>query len=68
MLKEKEIRNPAEHLLFALLDDKEGIAHQILTRLGVDSNALQRDVEEEIGNSRRFLAQLPLDRYIFRRD
>ena len=48
-----------EHLLFALLDDKEGIAFQILTRLGVDSNALQRDVEEEIEKFPKVLGATP---------
>ncbi|MEK7742533.1 MAG: Clp protease N-terminal domain-containing protein, partial [Nitrospirota bacterium] len=48
-----------EHLLFALLDDKEGIASQILTRLGVDSNALQRDVEEEIEKFPKVLGATP---------
>ena len=48
-----------EHLLFALLDDKEGIAPQILARLGVDSNALQRDVEEEIEKFPKVLGATP---------
>ena len=45
--------------MFALLDDKEGIAHQILTRLGVDSNALQRDAEEEIEKFPKVLGATP---------
>jgi ATP-dependent Clp protease ATP-binding subunit ClpB len=48
-----------EHLLFALLDDKEGIAPQILMRLGVDSDSLQRDVEEEIEKFPKVLGATP---------
>ena len=48
-----------EHLLIALLDDKEGIALQILTRLGVDLNALQKDVEEEIEKFPKVLGATP---------
>ncbi|MEJ2192453.1 MAG: ATP-dependent chaperone ClpB [Nitrospirota bacterium] len=37
-----------EHLLMALLEDEEGIAGQILTRLDVDVASLRRDLEQEI--------------------
>ncbi|MBF0329608.1 MAG: ATP-dependent chaperone ClpB [Nitrospirae bacterium] len=38
----------AEHLFFALIQDDEGIACQILKRLGVDLKLLAGDVEKEI--------------------
>ncbi|TAN44095.1 MAG: ATP-dependent chaperone ClpB [Nitrospirae bacterium] len=38
----------AEHLLFALVENEEGIACQILKRLGVDIRLLSADVEKEI--------------------
>jgi ATP-dependent Clp protease ATP-binding subunit ClpB len=37
-----------EHLLWALLDDAEGIATQILNRIGVDTGSLKSDIEEDI--------------------
>jgi ATP-dependent Clp protease ATP-binding subunit ClpB len=38
----------AEHLLWALLNDGEGVASQVLLRLGIDTKALQKDVEEAV--------------------
>jgi len=48
-----------EHLLIALLADKEGLAPQILIRLGVDLKAIQRDVEEEIEKFPKVLGAVP---------
>jgi ATP-dependent Clp protease ATP-binding subunit ClpB len=38
----------AEHLLWALLGDDEGVASQILKRIGINTKSLQRNVEEAV--------------------
>lgn len=50
----------AEHLLWALLDDEEGVASQILKRLGIDTTALKQDVEEEIDRFPKVVGATPL--------
>ena len=37
-----------EHLLYVLLKDEEGVAYQILKRLGVDINSLKAGIDKEI--------------------
>ena len=37
-----------EHFLYAMIEDQEGIAHQILNRLGVDLRALKIDLDKEL--------------------
>jgi len=37
-----------EHLLWSLLDDEEGVATQMLKRLGINTSLLKKDVEEII--------------------
>jgi ATP-dependent Clp protease ATP-binding subunit ClpB len=37
-----------EHLLYALLEDEEGIPFQMLKRIGVDTNSLKADINKEI--------------------
>jgi len=49
-----------EHLLWALLEDSEGIASQIIKRLGVDIKLLQRDVETEIEKFPKILGATPV--------
>ncbi len=48
-----------EHLLWALIEDSEGIAAQILKRLGVDTELLQKDVEAEIEKFPKVLGATP---------
>ncbi|GAB4418556.1 MAG: ATP-dependent chaperone ClpB [Thermodesulfovibrionales bacterium] len=49
-----------EHLLWALLEDEEGIASQVLKRLGVDTKLLQSDVEKEIDRFPKVVGATPL--------
>ena len=50
----------AEHLLWALLEDEEGVASQILLRLGISIKALQQDVEEAVDKFPKVVAATPL--------
>jgi ATP-dependent Clp protease ATP-binding subunit ClpB len=49
-----------EHLVHALLDNGEGIAHQILRRLGVDIGGLRTDLEKEIDKLPKVSGAAPL--------
>ena len=50
----------AEHLLWALLEDDEGVASQILKRLGINTKTLQQDVEEAIEKFPKVIGATPL--------
>ena len=50
----------AEHLLWALLEDDEGVAGQILKRLGINKKTLQQDVEEAIEKFPKVIGATPL--------
>lgn len=50
----------AEHLLWALLEDGEGVASQILTRLGINIKALQKDVEEAVDKFPKVMGATPM--------
>ena len=50
----------AEHLLWALLEDEEGVACQILKRLGVNTRSIQQDVEEAIDKFPKVIGATPL--------
>jgi len=50
----------AEHLLWALLEDEEGVASQILKRLGVDTLALQKDVEQAVDKFPKVVGATPV--------
>jgi len=50
----------AEHLLWALLEDDEGVACQILKKLGIKTTALQQDVEEAIEKFPKVIGATPL--------
>jgi ATP-dependent Clp protease ATP-binding subunit ClpB len=50
----------AEHLLWALLEDEEGVASQILLRLGISIKALQQDVEEAVDKFPKVVGATPL--------
>lgn len=50
----------AEHLLWALLEDTEGIASQILAQLGVNTRSLQKDVEEVVDTFPKVIGATPL--------
>ena len=50
----------AEHLLWALLEDDEGVASQILKRLGINKKTLQQDVEEAIEKFTKVIGATPL--------
>ncbi|MBI5204193.1 MAG: ATP-dependent chaperone ClpB [Nitrospirae bacterium] len=49
-----------EHLLFALLEDSEGIAPQILKRLGTDPKNIQAEIEKEIEKFPKVLGATPV--------
>jgi len=50
----------AEHLLWVLLDDAEGVASQMLKRAGVNTEALKRDVEAAIDRMPKVVGATPL--------
>ncbi len=50
----------AEHLLWALLEDEDGVASQILKKLGINTKALQKDVEESIEKFPKVIGATPL--------
>jgi ATP-dependent Clp protease ATP-binding subunit ClpB len=50
----------AEHLLWALLEDEEGVASQILKRLGINTTSLQKEVEEAIDKFPKVIGATPL--------
>lgn len=50
----------AEHLLWAVLEDEEGVASQILKRLGISTTSLQKDVEEAIDKFPKVIGATPL--------
>jgi len=47
-----------EHLLYILLED--GIVLEIIRTLGVDNNALRKDIETEIGKFPKVLGSTPV--------
>jgi ATP-dependent Clp protease ATP-binding subunit ClpB len=49
-----------EHLLWVLLDDAEGVAAQIIKRIGVNAPALQKDVEEYIDRQPKVVGATPI--------
>lgn len=49
-----------EHLLWAILEEDEGIASQILKRLGIDTKTLQTDVEREVDKFPKVVGATPL--------
>src|SRR5512135_3804013 len=49
-----------EHLMWVLLDDDEGVAFQILKRAGINTEALQKDVEEHIDRMPKIVGATPL--------
>lgn len=48
-----------EHLLYVLLDDSSGIASQILKRISVDINGLQKELGQEIDKLPKVLGATP---------
>jgi ATP-dependent Clp protease ATP-binding subunit ClpB len=50
----------AEHLLWALLDDREGVASQMLRRLGISVEALQKEVAVVIDKFPKVVGATPL--------
>lgn len=50
----------AEHLLWALLDNEEGVAAQILKRIGVNTKSVQQDVEEAVDKFPKVIGATPL--------
>ncbi len=50
----------AEHVLWALLEDDEGVASQILKRLGVNTDTLKQDVEEAVDRFPKVTGATPL--------
>ncbi len=50
----------AEHLLWALLDDEEGVAAQILKRIGVNTKSLRQDVEEAVDKFPKVIGATPV--------
>jgi ATP-dependent Clp protease ATP-binding subunit ClpB len=50
----------AEHLLLVLLEDEEGVASQILKRLGINTSSLKTDVEEAIEKFPKVVGATPI--------
>jgi ATP-dependent Clp protease ATP-binding subunit ClpB len=50
----------AEHMLWALLEDDEGVASQILKRLSVNTDTLKQDVEEAVDRFPKVTGATPL--------
>ncbi len=50
----------AEHLLWALLRDEEGIASQLLRNLGANISSLEKDVEEAVDKFPKVVSATPL--------
>lgn len=50
----------AEHLLWALLDDEEGVAVQILKKIGINTRELQKDVEAVIEKFPKVIGATPI--------
>jgi ATP-dependent Clp protease ATP-binding subunit ClpB len=53
-----------EHLLYALLEEEEGLIYKILGRLGIDIETLKKDIEEEIEKFPKVSGATPLGLYI----
>lgn len=49
-----------EHLLWAILEDSEGIATQMLKRLGIDAGMLQKDLDGEVEKFPKVLGATPV--------
>lgn len=49
-----------EHLFWVILDDEEGVAAQILKRIGVNIRSLQKDVEEILDRLPKVISATPL--------
>jgi ATP-dependent Clp protease ATP-binding subunit ClpB len=49
-----------EHLLWVLLDDEEGVAAQMLGRLGTNIRALKKDVEEALDRMPKVVGATPV--------
>jgi len=50
----------AEHLLMALLHDTEGVAYQILKRIGVSMESLRKDIDELIDKFPKVIGATPV--------
>ena len=49
-----------EHLLWVLLDDEEGVAAQVLKRLGTNVGMLKKDVEEAVDRMPKIVGATPV--------
>lgn len=49
-----------EHLLWVILDDREGVAAQMLQRTGVNARLLQKDVEEALDKLPKVVGPTPV--------
>jgi ATP-dependent Clp protease ATP-binding subunit ClpB len=49
-----------EHLFWVILDDKEGVATQLLRRIGIDTGALQKDVGKVLDNLPKVISATPV--------
>ena len=49
-----------EHLLWVLIDDEEGVAAQVLKRLGTNVGMLKRDVEEAVDRMPKIVGATPV--------
>jgi ATP-dependent Clp protease ATP-binding subunit ClpB len=50
-----------EHLLYALLEDEDGVAYQILKRIDADINAIKSDIDREIEKFPKVMGATPLE-------
>jgi ATP-dependent Clp protease ATP-binding subunit ClpB len=50
----------AEHLFWVILDDQEGVATQLLRRIGIDTGVLQKDVGEALDKLPKVISATPV--------
>jgi ATP-dependent Clp protease ATP-binding subunit ClpB len=50
----------AEHLLWVMLDDGEGVATQVLKRIGISISSMQKDVEVELDKVPKVISATPI--------
>ena len=49
-----------EHLLWSLLDEEEGVASQIIKKIGINSGLLKKDIEEALDRMPKVISATPI--------